>query len=179
MFLFLNYLFNCRETSIPWCLDLPALGSLPESMRVMLFGFQRALCKLRILTTLTPVHMKALMPWISQQHSLPFYTPAEVFTSQQMTSPLTYFPADVILPALVIRNHGDDTLHQISLGAPWMSLQSDWQGGRDCPKFCGSFHKINHRPHFWPVSLDWLRWTLYTLGQFPLHPTATTTKYQP
>lgn len=123
----------------------------------------------RDINDLHPVHIKVLMPRISQQHSLPFHTPAEVFTSQQMTSPLTYFPADRILPALVIRNPGDDTSIRSSLGHHGCLCRVI--GRRvGLPKILWQLPGINYRPHFWPRSLDWLRWKLYTFSQFPLHP---------
>lgn len=177
MFLFLNYLFNCRETTVPWCPDLPALGSLPESMRIMLFGFQRALCKFVISVTLTPVWGKALLPWITVPAQ-----PALPHPSGSLHKPANDFSVDLLFcwsnPAS--SSHQEPWWEQPPSDlpwAPWTSLLSDWQGGRTVCIW-GQLPGINYRP----PSYQWVqmgRNGIYAhLASFLFAPAATTTNYK-
>lgn len=103
-----------------------------ESLAVWLLG---ALCNLVILTISIPCVCEGT--WAlnhSQKHSLPFYSQNEVTTSPQMASPLTYFPADLILPTSAIRNPGDNTLHVVSLGHHGILCRVIGKR-QDCPNF--------------------------------------------
>lgn len=53
--------------------------------------------------------------------------------------------------------------------APWNSLQSDWQEGRNA-QILWQLPRINYRPHFWSMGSDWQKRKLYIFSQFPLHP---------
>lgn len=137
MFLFLNYLFNCRETRVPWCPRLPALGSLPESPSLAVWLLQ---------SSLPPRDINHLYPCVlggacalnhSWQAALPFCSPDEVSRSWQTASPVTYFPAAPLSPAVVVRDPGDGTLHQATLGHHGL-LWKEIDGRAGLPTFCDS-----------------------------------------
>lgn len=83
----------------------------------------------------------------SRQHCLLFCSSDEVSRSWQVAPSLTYFPIDLLLSALVIRNPGDDTLHQAPLRHHG-PFRREIDGRAGVPKFCDSYLEKNYRPHF-------------------------------
>lgn len=161
MFFFLNYLFNCRETRVPWCPLLPGLGSLPESLRVLLFGFLRALCNAVILTPSASGCKKALVPWIT----------GSLHPNWSVPKPASGRSVDLVscwshLPAAVIRRPGADIL-QASYGHHGRLSWDELTGVTD---IWWQFAGINYRPLYWPMGTDGQKWKFNTFHQFLLHP---------
>lgn len=162
MFFFLNYLFNCRETRVPWCPHLPGLGSLPESLRVLLFGFLRALCNAVILTPSASVCKKALVPWITGSFASQLKCP------QASKWPIRW-PSFLLISSSSCSHQASWCWHPSGLlWAPWASLS--WGELTGLTDVLWQFAGINYRPLYWPMGTDGQKWKFNTFHQFLLHP---------